>query len=273
MTTQAKLTYSSPEDPIHKKIVIQSLERVTGRRALENKYQEILDQNPTPKEVWGQMVEKLGLILEYNEAILKELPATGPLIFIANHPFGVVDGIVLGRTVAQVREEFKFLVNAVLCKEKLLNQFFLPVDFEESRDAQAINIQTRKDALKCLAEGQSVVIFPSGGVATAKKFWKKAEELEWKRFVVKLIRKSDAPVVPVFFHGQNSRLFQVLSIFSMDLRVALLLNEVRNKMGKKVKFVIGSPIPQEELKSISNKKQLLKHLYKKVHELKKGKNS
>ena len=265
--SEVRLTYSSPDDPWHKRMLIESVELLSGRPTLEREYQEII-ANP-PENIWKAMVARLKLNLVYDQKQLAKVPQAGPVIYIANHPYGVVDGIVMGYLVSLVRKEFKFLVNEVLCKEELLNRYFLPVDFNETREAQRTNIETRKFALDCIESGKPVVIFPSGGVATAPKFWMKAEELEWKRFVVKLIQKSRATVIPIYFYGQNSRLFQLVSQFSTELRLGLLLNEVRNKVGKDICFEIGDPIGFDIVADMG-KSDMLTFLSDKVHSLKRG---
>lgn len=262
-----KLTYSSEEDSKAKKLIISSVEYLTGRSKLERKYNEILDAQPKPEDIWNILLAKLDIKLIIDDYQLSKIPKKGPLIFIANHPYGVVDGIIMGHIASKIRPNFKFLVNSVLCKEEILNNFFLPIDFSNSKEAQKTNINTRKVAIEELSKETPIVIFPSGGVATAPKFWKKAVDLEWKQFVVKLIKKSEATVVPIYFHGQNSRLFQIVSQFSMDLRLALLLNEVRNKVGNDIKVEIGDPIEYAVMEEYNKKKRLLEFLNQQVHQL------
>ena len=103
----------------------------------------------------------------------------------------------------------------------------------------------------------TVVIFPGGGVSTAQRWFGPALDLEWKRFTAKLVQTTRATVVPIFFHGQNSRLFQIVSQFSLTLRLALLLKEVKNKMGLTIDVTIGSPIPYRELEHIKDRQELL----------------
>ncbi|MBX2842990.1 MAG: lysophospholipid acyltransferase family protein [Flammeovirgaceae bacterium] len=259
-----KLTYSTPEDPLLNSFFIQSLEYLTGRLPLETRFNEVVNANKVPHKVWEELINACELKLEFNQSQLAKVPQNKPVIFIANHPFGVVDGMIMAYLVAQKYSNFKFLVNGVLCTDKLLNNFFLPIDFGTTKKAMYTNISTRNIAIEKIKSGEPIVVFPSGGVATAPKFWKKAEDLEWKRFVVKLINKAEATVIPIYFHGQNSRLFQIVSQFSQDLRLALLLNEVRNKMNKTIKIEIGNPIPFNEMSSQSDNKGLLDYLYNKV---------
>jgi putative hemolysin len=263
-----RLTYSSPEDPVLKKLAISSIENLTGRKKLQKKYEAFLNAHPAKKDIWQLMLEILEIRPDYDQQQLQKIDLTSQTIFIANHPFGVVDGILFGHLVSRLTEHFYFLVNAALCKEELLNQFFLPIDFSPTKKAQLINIESKNKALEMLKLRYPIVIFPSGGVATSRGFWKKAEELEWKRFVVKLIKKSEANVVPIFFHGKNSRLFQIASNISMDFRLAFLLNEVRNKIGKSFRIEIGDTIEYEKIKELHLSAQdTLGFLQQKVEQL------
>ncbi|MEO0471880.1 MAG: glycerol acyltransferase, partial [Bacteroidota bacterium] len=141
------------------------------------------------------------------------------------------------------------------------------IDFAETKSALRTNIATRQKAEKRLAAGEAVVIFPSGGVATAPNVFGKAEELPWKRFTAKLIQKSQAAVLPVYVEGQNSFLFQLASRLSLSLRLGLLLHEARNKMGTRISIQIGDPIPFENLVHLKNRQALLEHLQESVESL------
>lgn len=134
------------------------------------------------------------------------VPKQGPLIFIANHPFGVVDGLVLCDLAAQTRGRFKILIHAALCQDVDLAPYFLPVDFEETKAAIRTNIGSKRVALETLAADGTRVIFPSGGVSTAfSKFgFGPVAEWPWTTFTAKLVHQSRASVVPVFFYGTNS---------------------------------------------------------------------
>ncbi len=264
--TQRKLTYSSSTDSWAQKNLILGIEFLTGRRKLERMYQEILDSNPTSEEIWKLIFEKLGLSYNLLEGSIDDINPNHPSIVIANHPFGVVDGVALGYLISQRRPKFKFLVNEVLCREELLEPYLLPIDFRETKDAVATNLQTRETALHCLDQGETIIIFPSGGVATSPSFFKPAEDLVWKRFVGKLIRRSKATVIPIHFQGSNSWLFQLASQISVDLRLGLLLHEVNNKIGKEIRVSIRKEIPFSEVQALDKKEDLLVFLRKRVFE-------
>lgn len=265
---KVRLSYSSVDDPLVKRLLIGTIEHATGRKRLERVYSEIKAQHPTPSQLWDLMLEKLELFPNYDLKQLEKIPKEGPIIFVANHPFGVVDGVILGYLASRVRSKFCVLVNEVLCREELLQPFFLPIDFRDSRAAKQTNISTRNETLNRLQAGEALAIFPAGGVATSPKPWGKAEDLDWKRFVIKMILKTKATVIPIFVHGQNSRLFQVASHLSMNLRLSLLLHEVTNKMGRQIYLDIGDPIPFEQLSNIKDRQELLDHLRAVTFELK-----
>lgn len=259
------LTYSSPTDPLLKKGIINTIELLSGRRLIHKKYRELESLNLSGLELWNEIINKLDVWLDIDTSQVNKIPQDGPLLVIANHPFGVLDGLILGHIIAQKRLDFKILVNEVLTREKMINEYLLPIDFRETKEAMAINISTRKQSMDCLSDGGCVAIFPSGGVATIPKIVdRKAEDLEWKRFVIKILTKAKATVLPVFFHGQNSRMFQVASHVHPNIRLALLMHEVKNKLGKAIKIDIHDPIPFEDLPSDLNRQELLNYLKSKT---------
>lgn len=264
---KARISYTSPDDPLFRKLVIGTVEYATGRRKLEKVYDQIKQEQPPRDKLWKMALDLLEVSMVYDEQQLMKVPKTGPMVVVANHPFGVVDGLILGHLLAQMRKDFFVLVNEVLCREAILAPYFLPIDFRETKSALQTNIQTRKLAIERLRSGELMGIFPSGGVATAPKMWKKAEDLEWKRFVAKLIQKTQATVLPMYIHGRNSRLFQLASQFSLNLRLSLLLNEVRNKIGKKILISIGEPIPYSDIDHLKDRQLMLDHLRERTEAL------
>ncbi|MEM7348942.1 MAG: lysophospholipid acyltransferase family protein [Chloroflexota bacterium] len=199
--------------------------------------------------------------LDYNEDQLAKIPKEGPVIFIANHPFGILDGLAVCHIAEKTRGDFKILLHSLLCREKEIEPYILPVDFSETREAIASNIETKHKAMAMLQNGGTVVIFPAGGIATTTKGpFGKATDLEWKLFTAKMIRMTQATVVPIYFPGQNGFIFQMASQVSLTLRLSLLIREVKKRIGDTVKFTIGDPISYQALASIKAKKQLLNHL-------------
>lgn len=245
---KAPLTYVSPQDPPLKQKVMTALEMATGRRMLTKRYRKLQAMELEGWQVWGTALELLEIDSKIEGTQIEDLPKEGALIFIANHPFGVVDGLIMGKIAAESRKEFSILANAVLGgQDPRIERNLLPVDFAETKEASMINISTRRTAIEKLAQGEAIVVFPGGGIATAPKVFGKAEELEWKNFTAQMIQRSKATVVPIFFHGQNSPLFHLASKMGPTFRLGLALREVKRTIGKTVHLTIGEPIAFDTL--------------------------
>jgi putative hemolysin len=158
------------------------------------------------------MVERYGLSLDIIGGTLDSIPRTGPLVLVANHPYGILDGLMMGHILAHVRGDFRILAHRVFRKAQDLDRVILPISFDETKEAVALNLETRKTALAYLAaRAAPSASFPGGTVSTAVKPFGQAMDPGWRSFTAKMIAKSEAVVVPIFFEGANSRLFQIAS--------------------------------------------------------------
>jgi len=263
-----EFSYASPDDPRFKRLVIQVIERISGQPELKRMY--LKHQNhPVPGEsFWDAAIRQLQLNIGFNEDAIGEIPSTGPVILVANHPFGVLDGLVICWLIARVRKDFKVLTNALLNRAEEIKPFMLPIDFEETKAALETNIKTRAEAKALLEKGGALIIFPGGTVSTTPHLLaRRAKDPEWKTFTARMIVQGKAPVVPVFFAGQNSRLFQIASHVSMTLRLSLLFKEVHDRIGSGLTLRIGKRIPYEDLKAISDRKKLMEFLRERTYAL------
>lgn len=149
-----------------------------------------------------------------------------------------------------------------------LESVILPIDFGESKAAVARNLETRKQALDYLACGGAIGIFPGGTVSTAAKPFSRARDPFWKTFTASMIARSDAAVVPVYFDGANSRLFQIVSHLNQTLRTALLISEFDSRVGDPLRVTIGKPLPAEEIhRRARDSRALMDYLRRKTYEL------
>ena len=128
----------------------------------------------------------------------------------------------------------------------------LPVDFSGTREALQTNIRSRAEARKVLERGGVLIVFPSGGVAKARTFRGPAEDLEWKCLAARLILRSGAAVLPVFFAGQNSRMYQVAAKLNQTLKLSLLFHEVSNKIGARIDVSLGDVVSAAKLSSVGD---------------------
>ncbi len=257
-----ELSYANERDPKLKRWFIRSIEGLSGRDRFTRLY-EIWRNDIVGKtdSVFGKMLDLIDVDLKVEGTWPPANIPEGPIVIVANHPFGIGDGIAVLALAEQLGRPFRVLINNELLKVPEMAPYSLPVSFEETKEAMAINMQTRHEALRLLKEGVTVVIFPAGGVATAKKGFGRAEDLPWKMFPAKLIQAAKANVVPVFFEGQNGRLFHLASKISLTLRVSLLIREFRRLSGATIRARVGVMIPWEELSTHADRKDLLARLF------------
>jgi putative hemolysin len=264
-------SYAEPDDPRLKRFFIRLIERMSGQPYLKWLYDDHL-ANPRPGEsFWDAAVRRLELRIVCNEDTLARWPRKGPLIVVSNHPFGVLDGVVICHLVSRVRQDFRVLTNAVLMRAEVVRKFLLPIDFTESEEAVKTNLQSRAAAKAHLLDGGCLIIFPAGGVSTTPTPWhKRAVDAEWKTYTGRLIAQSKAPVAPVFFAGQNSRMFQIASHISLTLRLSLLFKEVHDRIGSELQVRIGEAIPFEQLPATADRQAFMRHLREMTYRLGEG---
>lgn len=243
------ISYSVSAQTKGGRALIRTLENVTGRLKLIKRAQGYQDEVAQGADFWQVMVERYGLSLNVVRGALSNIPKEGPLVVVSNHPYGILDGLILGHILSTVRDgEFRILANSVFRKAEELNRYLLPISFDENREAVQQNLQTRKAALSFLGDGGAIGVFPGGTVSTSiTPFRSRPMDPVWRSFTAKMISKSGATVVPIFFDGSNSRLFQVASHLHNTLRLALLIKEFKRRTDEPVDLVIGDPIPSEEL--------------------------
>lgn len=198
---------------------------------------------------WAQALGVMGIDLQTPRMQLDLIPKDGPVIVVANHPHGLVDGMVLAHLIGQVRTDYKILTRSLLTGVKEVEDFMIPVPFPHEPDAREQSLEMRAAAMKHLKSGGVIVLFPSGVVASSDTWWGPAIERVWNPFTAKMIQRSGATVVPIFFPGQNSRAYQFANQISATLRQGLLIHEVVHACGRPQKPIVGQPITPEEVKA------------------------
>jgi len=192
------------------------------------------------------ILEGCGITLEFDEQELKNIPANGGFIAIANHPYGGIEGMALLKILCTVRPDAKLMANFLLKKIPNLSEYFIAVNpFENIEHSSSIS--GIKNTLQLLQAGTPIGIFPAGEVSTFKMETKQVTDRMWSPVVGKIIAKAGVPVIPIYFHGNNGLLFNLLSLIHPNLRTAKLPSELFNKQGHTIKVRIGKPIEVDEI--------------------------
>lgn len=254
-------SYAALDDPPLKRFVIHSIERLTGQPYLRWLYGCSRTHPVAGETFWDAAIRLLELKVSYDAAKLASWPRNGSLVVVCNHPYGVLDGLVSCHIVGKVRPDFRVLTNSVISRAEEVRHYLLPIDFSDTDEAVKTNLRSRALAKDHVAAGGCLLIFPSGAVSTTPKWWqRRAIDSEWKTFTAGIISKTGAPVAPLYFAGQNTMLFQLVSHFSLTLRLSLLFHEVHNKIGAEVRASVGDVIPHETLAPIRDRLALMQHL-------------
>jgi putative hemolysin len=262
------LTYAQPDDPWLIRHLILAIENLFGRRKVQRLYDTLKSQPFELRRFFEDAIAVTNIDVRYDQTQLEKIPVTGPLVMVANHPFGVMDGTILCHLAAQARGDFRILINAMLCRDKDLAPHFLPVDFSPSKAAMKNNVAMGRRAREAMAADIPVLIFPSGFVSTAGRLGTgQAFDAPWTTFAAKLIGDARANVVPIFFHGQNSRAFHIASHLSESLRMAFLIREAKARFGTRFDVTIGDTLPYESLEGVGGRKALTHYLYDAVQQL------
>jgi len=234
------------------------------------------NKNKADLDFLNGILDDCKIKFEIPEEDLKRIPKEGPFMTISNHPLGGIDGVLLLKLLIEKRADYKIIANFLLHRVAPLKPYVMPVNpFETRKDAKS-SMAGIKSALLHLREGKPLGIFPAGEVSTYKD-GKLNVDKPWEEGAVKLIKKANVPVIPIYFHAKNSRLFYFLSKISDTLRTAKLPSEVMHQGGRIIKVRIGKPISvkdQNEFTSlpafhefIRKKTYMLANPFEKAHKL------
>lgn len=209
---------------------------------------------------------KIKLAIE-GEEVLENLPE-GAFITVSNHPFGAIDGIILIYLIGQYRPEFKVMVNMILNYITSMRPNFIAVDPSASDDPKkrAVSMSGIRAVLRQLKEGKPIGFFPAGAMSKTT-LRHGLQDRPWQETVLQIIYKAKVPVIPVFFHGRNSRLCNIMGHVCWPLRSLMIPSEMLKKSGKTIRVSVGKPISVEEQAEFSSPDALGKFLREKTYEL------
>jgi len=249
-------------DPVRSRIfprLTGLLERLLLLDRLNDIYAEMPKWDETGDFVGRALVAlKIGYHVEPED--MRRIPTHGPLVVVANHPFGGAEGLMLAAVLQAVRPDVKIMANYLLERIPEMRPLIIPVDPFGGGGSVWRNLKPLKDALTWVGNGGVLAVFPAGQVSHLQLTKKQVVDPAWSKVVGRIIRKSAAPVLPVFFHGRNSALFQLAGLVHPLFRTVLLPHELLNKNSTEVRLDIGNLVSAERIKGFEGDGQLMAYL-------------
>lgn len=230
--------------------------QVSGLNMLSQIYQsdQRLSQLTEPDSFIRQALEILNINYQINSGSLTAITDQGGLVIVANHPFGGIDGLILGLLLKQVRNDVKILANGFLKRIPALESLIIDVDPINKKASMQKNAMSLKKAVRYVKDGGCLIIFPAGEVSHLKLSEQRIVDSEWSITVAKLVKLSKSPVLPFYFHGNNSLNFQLWGLIHPLIRTLLLPRELLKKVNSDIQLDIGQLIKFNKLKTLEHDK-------------------
>ena len=227
-------------------------------------YKEKYDELKETHNFWAKVLEYFSITYSVN--YIEDIPNKGSVIIVSNHPFGLLDGLIISSIVSNIRTDYKILINEEITQIDLIKKYLLPIKFSEITEDIKGNIKSKKNAIKFVNDGGLLILFPSGEVATSKFIFDQPKERDWKPLVGSIVKKTECKIIPVNFRGKNSFLFQTVGFLSDKLRRVLFVRELLNKSNNNFSLTIGKNINSKKFIDWNNSR-VADYLKKKVLEL------
>ena len=261
---------SKVEHNAAQRLIIKLIENLTGKRKLEKMYNDYSLNQSEPIDFWSDIIRLMDIKVVNKSIEPLTVPKTGSLLVIANHPFGIIDGLILCSLISKTRDDFKMMTHETLKFLPQLDKYILPVDFSNKKQNLKTNLETAKNAKNHLKNKGALIIFPSGSVSTAKNLKAEAQDDNWKLFPAKLIQQTHTDILPIYFDGKNGLMFHLFAskIKNQTLKYSSYIYETRKKIGKEITIYSGDVIKYEKIAKISDRKELIQFLKDTTYNLK-----
>lgn len=248
------LTYANSFDSGFQTLAIKTIEWFTGKLTILRMVRRFEKAGaPEGQAFWKAALDVMGIPLQTPQEEINRIPETGPVVVVANHPHGLVDGMVLAELIGRRRPDYRILTRALLTGiDEVASSYLIPVPFPHEEDAQRKSVEMRAAAMAYLKAGGVVTVFPSGVVASSDTMFGTVYEREWNVFTAQLIRRSGAKVVPIRFQGQNSRWYQIANRLSATLRQGLLLHEIVHSCNKPQRPIVGEALDDQQMERLAS---------------------
>lgn len=249
------LTYANSFDDRWTSLAIKAIEWMTGKITILRMVNRFEKQNADYRgnKFWRGALNIMGIDLVTPQEQIDRIPLEGPVVVVANHPHGMVDGMIFADLIGRRRQDYRILTRSVLTGlDEAATSFMIPVPFPHDPEAQKKMVEMRAKTMAHLKEGGVVALFPSGVVMSSDSWFGPAIEREWNVFTAQLIRRSGARVVPIFYPGANSRWYQIANRISPILRQGLLLHEIVRSCNKPQAPVVGEPLTDGQMEQLQS---------------------
>lgn len=244
--------------------VTGALERVLLLDRLNELYEGIR-RTPGDEPFCEKLLASLNIQVELDDADRARVPAQGPVVVVANHPFGMIEGAILAALLLRVRPDVKFMANQLLASIPELREHLILVDPFGTKEATRSNLRGLKDTLRWLRDGGMVVVFPAGEVSHLDMQRRAITDPAWSRTIGRIVSVSRAAVLPVYFRGANSPLFHLAGMIHPRLRTAMLPHELLNKNNQRLRLSIGSPIAAKRIEELKSDEEVTEYLRRRTY--------
>ncbi|MBY6137385.1 lysophospholipid acyltransferase family protein [Leisingera sp. XS_AS12] len=247
------LTYANSFDDRWTALAIKTIEWMTGKLSILRMVNKFEKRNAEYRgqKFWRGALDVMGIELQTPQEQIDNIPKDGPVVIVANHPHGMVDGMIFADLIGRRRLDYRILTRSVLTGlDEAATSFMIPVPFPHDPEAQRKMVEMRAKTMAFLKEGGAVALFPSGVVMSSDSWFGEPVEREWNVFTAQLIRRSGARVVPIYFPGHNSRWYQIACQISPILRQGLLLHEIVRSCNKPQAPIVGKPLTDEQMERL-----------------------
>ena len=229
----------------------QILEKISKIDEIKSIYKVNYEELKQSKNFWKKTLDIFNI--NYIAENVVNIPKEGSSIIVANHPFGLLDGLIICSIICDIRQDYKILINEELSQIDQIREYLLPIKFSKFTEDIKKNIISKKKAIEHLNANGILITFPSGEVATSSFIFNEANERRWKPLIGSIINKTKAEIIPVRFFGKNSLFFQTVGFINNNLRRILFIRELINKKNRTYKLSIGEKISSLQKEKLNNK--------------------
>ncbi|KJR41934.1 hemolysin [Candidatus Magnetoovum chiemensis] len=241
-----------------------TIEKILALHQLDELYKKAIN-SPDSRPFTEKALDVMNIQYEISKQDLLHIPRSGPVIVVANHPYGMIEGIILASIMMSVREDFKILANHILYRIPEMRKYLIFADPFGTSQSVRLNYKTIKESLQLLNGGGMLAVFPAGEVSHIDLQKRKITDPQWNDTIARLIRKTGASVVPVYFKGVNNVFFQLFGMLHPRLRTLMLPRQLLNKSDKKLNVCVGKQIPSDKLTKFTLDKDMIDYLRLKTY--------